>query len=209
MKKRMFMALALSATLAMGAVPAFAEDTTPTGSATDPTATKDNKGNTVVSVQTLATNIKATIPLNVTVVGPADGGALTGVPNNYQIENGSVYPIKVSAVQAVEDETIKGWGLATGPLTTASTSTNTIGDLYLTLTPENGTLWIASKTENKPSDWYIGPKTDAGDTANKITLAGSVSQIKTVSDTAVPAVKLQFTIAPTTLPEPAPTPTIG
>lgn len=198
MKRKMFAALALSATLAMGTiVPAFAADE---GTATNPTGVdaKTGVGNTTVSVKTVATNISATIPLNMTVVGPAEGGNLSGVPSEYQIINNSVYPIKVAKVKADMTD-IKGWSLKTGDLTTTSTTTGTVGDLSLYIKPTDGTEWNVSADENAPKDWVVAAKGESAGTSNIIAVRGSISPIKSVSDTATPAVKIQYTIAPTTI----------
>lgn len=197
MKKKAFVALALSATLAMGVTPAFAADGD--GSASTPTGVDKTKGtgNTTVSVQTIATNISATIPLNVTVVGPAEGGDLSGVPTNYEIVNNSVYPIKVTEVKA--DMTgITGWKLQANKLTTASTTTGTIGDLNLSIKPAKGTAWTVSETANKPTDWVVAAKTADKGTAENLALSGSVSPIKSVEKDATSAVKIQYTVQPTT-----------
>lgn len=195
MKRKMFAALALSATLAMGAVPAFAATD---GSTDTPTSVDKSTGvgNTTVSVKTETTNIQATIPLNMTVVGPAEGGNLTGVPSDYKIINGSVYPIKVIKVKADMTD-ITDWALATGNLTTTSTTSGKVGDLSLFIQPADGAKWNVSETESAPVDWIVDAKTGEG-TEKIIEVSGSVSPIKSVSDTATPAVKIQYTVAATT-----------
>ena len=200
MKKKMFAALALSATLAMGAVPAFAADTADkTGEATDVT-TADGKASssTTVKVQTIASNITATIPLSITVVGPAEGGNLSGVPSNYKIVNKSVYPIKVTEVKADMTD-ITDWGLATAAQTTDSKSSKKVGDLFLTLQADGAAKALTvSQTAASPTDWIVKAKDADGDKENVITVAGSVSQINSVNEDATTAVKVQYTIAPTT-----------
>ena len=73
--KKMAAALALSAALAMGAVPAFAADASvgKTGSFADG---NDNTGSasTALNVYATASQIQATIPVDITIVTPIEGG---------------------------------------------------------------------------------------------------------------------------------------
>lgn len=193
-------AMALTAMLAMGTAPAaFAagEGTsdTPTGVTT---ANGKATGDTTISVETIVTNISATIPLNVKVVGPAEGGPLSGVPSNYQIVNKSAYPIKVTEIKATEDES-GNWKLSESALTDASESTANIGDICLTLQMDGTTTPLIMKiAAQQPADWVVPVSASADGTAKNIKVAGSLSQIKSVKDAATTAVKVQYTIAPTT-----------
>lgn len=210
--KKTATAMALSAMLALGAAPmAFAaEGEASTGTDADTSADSniqgDGTGDTTVLVETVATNISVTVPLQIKVVGPAEGGALSGVPSNYNIVNNSVYPIKVASVIATADED-GNWNISETALTDESASTAKIGDINLTLQMAGAAAPLTVKeTAQEPTDWIVPAKgADAGTTKN-IAVAGSLSQIKSVKDAATTAVKVQYTIAATSAEEPAPTP---
>ena len=76
MKRKMFAALALSATLAMGAVPAFAAEPADTD-ATDAGGFTGNAATTTVSIKTDASQISAEIPMKMQIVANAAGGNST------------------------------------------------------------------------------------------------------------------------------------
>lgn len=201
MKKKTLAALALSATLAMGTVPAFAavpsEGNTELGTGTevtnDPAGGKAT-GNTTVSVKTVAMNISAKVPITMTVAAPAEGGELT-VPANYKITNGSVYPIGVK-VKADAAEADLEWTL------TAETATN-LSDpnkLNLKLQP-TGVASAFNVGTTDSAEWKIDKKGDA-DTECAIAVSGSASKTALEVGVASKAVKLVYTIAPTTMPAP-------
>lgn len=208
--KRMAAACALSVALALGCAPLAFADEPATPNTNDQTSkengvgTKDGvtTGITTVNVKTVANNISATLPLSIEVAGPAEGGELT-VPTNYAITNNSVYPIKVSSVQA--DMKDMNWALATAKQDSTSTITQgKVGNLFLTLQPAGGTLWTVSANKKEPTDWIVAAKSGEGTVAN-IAVAGSISGVTAVSDKATAAVKVVYTIAATSPAAPAPT----
>lgn len=201
--KRMAAACALSVALALGCAPcAFAEGAA-TPNTNDQTSNENGisttdgvtTGNTTVKVKTVANNISATLPLTIEVAGPAEGGDLT-VPTNYAITNNSVYPIKVSSVQA--DMTDMTWALATAKQDSTSTITQgKVGNLFLTLQPAGGTQWTVSATKKEPTDWIVAAKSGEKGTEANIAVAGSISGVTAVSKDATAAVKVVYTIAAT------------
>lgn len=193
MKKQALTAVLLTAALAMGTAPAaFAaniNDETEAGTID----TKTGVGNTTVKVQTVATNISATLPLSIQVVGPAEGGDLSAVPSNYSIVNNSVYPLKVSKVEAAPGT---GWGIASASLTNASTSTSDVGDIFMELSMGSSKVTLKA-ADQEPSNWIIPAKAEDGTSAT-INVNGSVSQIKSVSKDAVTALTVTYTVEATT-----------
>lgn len=201
--KRMAAACALSVALALGCAPmAFADEPANTNSGTSKEngikkddTTGATTGITTVNVKTVANNISATLPLSIEVAGPAEGGDLT-VPTNYAITNNSVYPIKVSSVQAdMKDMT---WALASQAQTSSSAVTEgKVGNLFLTLKPAKGTIWTVSESKKEPTDWIVGAKSGDNGTVENIAVAGSISGVTAVSEDATAAVKVVYTIAAT------------
>ena len=78
MRKKTFAALALSATLAMGAVPAFAEELAEVGTVTDQSVSNGGTTSTTVKVKTEVGNIVVALPLNMTIVANTEGGQEIG-----------------------------------------------------------------------------------------------------------------------------------
>ena len=111
--KKMAAALALSAALAMGAVPAFAADASvgKTGSFADG---NDNTGSasTALNVYATASQIQATIPVDITIVTPIEGGTITAPSADaYKIvNNNATKALKVTKVQGVDNA---GWKAVT------------------------------------------------------------------------------------------------
>lgn len=88
--KKILTTLALSSVLAMGAVPAFAVDASvnESGSFADNEGT--GTGTTQLNIQATASQIQATLPIDITVVTPAAGGIITAPSANaYKITNNS------------------------------------------------------------------------------------------------------------------------
>lgn len=202
MKRKMFAALALSATLAMGTiVPAFAVEVPGKDVAVDngENALKQDEsdkaiGSTTLSVKTYATNIQATIPLSMTVAGPAEGGALK-TPDNYVIKNGSVYGIDVNVKADMTDSK-----LALLSDSTASSSADA-DKININLKPATvGTAFALKTAESTP--WTIGAKTTS-DTECKIEVSGSVSKTGQTVGVPITAMKLVYTIAPAAPATPA------
>lgn len=158
MKKtsKLFGAVALSAALAMGcAVPAFATDPeasvdTDLSSTTSP----DTGIETEVSLKAKINNINVAVPLKMSFVVNAEGGALAAAPSagtktladgnvtisGYRIENGSPFDVAVTNVKAAASDTNE-WKLLDASDTTDDITTSTyavqgtIGDLKMTLEP--------------------------------------------------------------------------
>lgn len=199
MKKKVFAALALSATLAMGAVPAFAaDDGTSVGDQTGVT-TADGAavGNTTLSVKTVATNIKATVPITMTVAGAAEGGALT-TPDNYSIVNGSVYPISVQVKSSTDGITDAVWTLVDDASTLDKTNAANANKISVTLTPATAVGAITLKAADSDA-WKVDAKTADADTTCAITVAGHITQTDKKAGVTSEALKLVYTIAPTSI----------
>ena len=206
MKKKMFAALALSATLAMGAVPAFADEpTTPKGSSDTPTdATVANGGDTstTVKVQTVVDNITVAVPLNMTIVAKAAGGA-ADCPSvdTYLIQNKSVFPIKITAAKAEAQGTAGDWVLKTGTLDATKVAEGNVGDLALKLTTNDADAksWDVAGTYTA-GDFKVKAATESAGTTTpgdlKFKVEASSTKLKKTYDDATDAVKLTYTVAP-------------
>lgn len=157
-KSKMFGAIALSAVMAMGAVPAFAAPDPATPTEGDSQAVIGNPDNaddngmvqfkheaegdnptadTMVNVLYNASTIQATVPLQITIVAtgePTKAGEIIA-PTNYRIENHSTdVKLQVKSVESALSEGMSpDWDLTTVP-TGTTTATNT-SKLDLTLTP--------------------------------------------------------------------------
>lgn len=191
--KKITTATALAAVLAMGTAPAFAEDF------------NLNNADTTVSVYTDTSNISATLPLNLTVAGPANSGALA-VPADsaYKIVNKSAFDIKVTNVAAAQSEDAgKSWTLSSTDQTGKEAPTDgKIATLQMNIATANDTTgWgVVTNTPFVPtSGWTV----KAGSTGNElgIVLSGTISKVSTTTghdtkETAVEAVKLTYTVAP-------------
>lgn len=203
MKRKMFAALALSATLAMGAVPAFAaESGTSVGEQTGvTTADGAATGNTTLSVKTVATNIKATVPITMTVAGAAEGGSLT-TPANYAIVNGSVYPISVQVKSSTEGIADAVWTLVDDASTLDKTNASNANKISVSLTPATADAAITLKATDSDA-WKVEAKTADADTTCAIGVSGHITQTDKKAGVTSEALKLVYTIAPTSI-DPAP-----
>lgn len=191
--KKITTATALAAVLAMGAAPAFASDFV------------SNKADTTVSVYTDTSNISAELPLNLTVAGPANSGALA-VPGEtaYKIVNKSAFDIKVTNVAAAQSEDAgKSWALSSADQTGKDAPADgKIATLQMNIaTADDTTGWTVAT--NAPFAPTSGWTAKAGSTGNElgIVLSGTISKVSTTTghdsqDTAVEAVKLTYTVAP-------------
>lgn len=126
MKKtsKLFGAIALSATLAMGAIPAFAADTV--GATEDIESTEDDvrtldtdvdggagSPDSIITVSTFTSQISVTLPVALPIVADTAGGAGMA-PNNYGFTNNSVPDIQVTnATWEVVDDAKAKWNLGT------------------------------------------------------------------------------------------------
>ena len=190
MKKKALAAAALTAALAFGtAVPAFAE------------SFSGNKADTTVSVYTDTSNISATLPLTLTVGGPANGGALT-VPgaDTYKIVNTSAFDIKVQEVAASQTaQAAEKWGLASDTQSSEpAPSDGKIATLQMKIaTSDDASGWtVATNAPFAPtSGWTVA----AGENNElAISLSGSMSKAADTTASsaasAVEAVKLTYTV---------------
>lgn len=210
MKRKMFAALALSATLAMGAVPAFAAD--PAASTTDPAQIESgNTQTTTVSVQTKVGQISAKIPVAVGIVADMNGGGIMApkpedgvLQSGYRIENHSIFAIQVTAATATADTAkwyLKSDTMADGAEPTPDTSASA-GDVYLTLKPGNGTAWVLGKDFSTVSatadEWTVDPATVSGGSTTpgvlQLGLDGKTSKLKESFETAQKVVDIKYTI---------------
>lgn len=217
MKRKMFAALALSATLAMGAVPAFAT----VGDGEIVTGSEDaidlNTGqNTVVSVKTVVDQISATIPTKVIINASTDGGAVgVPAPTSYKIVNNSIFDLQVSGVSA---KASAQWGFKSDPITKVDNAypvpsdDKYIGDMYMTLAPKEKAasafkLTNTAATFSPTADWKIPAKSGSTSGELGLQLAGETTKLSKVladSETSE-AMTITFTVSTQTVAEtPAP-----
>lgn len=196
MKKKMLTAAVLTAALALGTAPAFALDD-PT--VTDKTITgASGDVGTTVKVETTVSQIAAALPLEMTIAAPTAGGTTT-VPseNSYKIVNKSIFPIKVTnAVASAET----GWTLSASAINASTEPTSkaadTVGDLYLKLTPKGKTSAWTINSALTPADWTIGAASASADTDElQFKLDGSNSKLAKTFTGATKAFTLTYTIA--------------
>lgn len=188
MKKKACAVLALSAALALGAVPAFAADTS-VGNASDMTfAGTVGTGSTDISVKTTVQNISVAVPIDMTVAVDANGGPLQ-VPGNYRIVNKSNYTI---AAKVKGDVSGMAWTLGSGDV--SNSAANNV--LQLKLQPE-GAADPFEVTASDSSIWVIGAP-EAGQTEKDwgIAVSGTASHPSTAVGSSSKAVKLVYTVAP-------------
>lgn len=164
-KSSMFGAVALSAVMAMGAVPAFAAPTPTAPTKGDSAAAVGNPDNaddngmvqfqrpgndgsadpsadTMVNVMYQETVIQATVPLQITIVAtgtPTQAGEIIA-PTNYRIENhstGAGLRVKsVASALSTDSDVQSGWDIAQVVPTTVQSTPNAGKNLLdLTLTP--------------------------------------------------------------------------
>lgn len=217
MKKKTVAALALSAVLAMGTVPAFAvegaggetpvEPTPPAGSVSDlPQNTTDIKEGgttgTTVKVQTVIDNISVKLPLNMTIVASAAGGAASCPSDEkYLIENHSIFPIKITSAKA-EAQGDKDWDLKPGSLDASTTTDCKVGALAIKLTTTDAAKasWDVGASNGYTADSFKIPAAvvnGEGVTVGqlKFKVEASSSKLKQTYDKATDAVKLTYTVA--------------
>lgn len=207
MKKQALTAAALTAALTFGSVPAafaISTDDTALGNQTAVTTSEGAaSGETTVSVKTVATNIKATVPITMTVAAPAEGGNITP-PSNYALVNNSVYPLSVKVKADQKDMT--DWTLVAD----ASATGVAANSISLLLTPAGANAIIVGTADS--AAWTIDPATtkdgETKGTSCAVTVGGKVSGTSANAGTTTSALKLVYTISPTTpTPAPAPAPT--
>lgn len=201
MKKKMFAALALSATLAMGAVPAFAEgldDEVGAGGKIDKTSGQD----TVVSVKTVVGQIDATVPTKVVISANTDGGDVD-VPSAdaYKIVNNSIFDLHVDSVKAVEGAEWAFKKEAIGTPVPGPTA-GKIGDIYMALAPKDKSATASFDLTNTTpfkysADWKIPAKTDSGAGELGLQLKGGTSKLSQVlaENATSDAMTITFTVS--------------
>lgn len=211
MKRKMFAALALSATLAMGAVPAFAAE--PNGTSVEGSGDfKDdsNKATTVVSIKTDASQISATIPMKATIVAKANGGDVTApTADSYKVTNNSSFDVYITSIQGTAQN---GWELLSSDAVSDNTASGAVADVSLTVGPRGADATTTdspvristTKVDMKDATMKIAAKgaADGADTLGLV-LAGKTTKVKSVSANAVDAVSIQYTIS---AQDPTPTP---
>ena len=213
MKRKMFAALALSATLAMGAVPAFAVDAGTVTPGSDGKINLTDGQETVVSVKTVVGQIDATIPTKVVINASTDGGAV-GVPSadSYKIINNSIFDLQVSGVSAAS---AAGWGFKPGSIDQvdgvypAPSTSGNIGDIYMTLAPKDkaaSAFTLTNTAAFSPSaDWKIPAKSNSAAGELGLQLGGTTSKLSQViaDDKTSDAMTITFTVSTKTIADPA------
>lgn len=191
--KKALTALALSAALAMGAAPAaFAADASvnKTGSIAN-----DGTASTTLNVFATASQIQATIPIDITVVTPAAGGALTTPSASaYKIVNNNASTdLYVKSVQGVDANGWKSVSTLTSPANSMAAET---GELKMTVQAgASAPLVIAAAATEVPAEAKAYFKVPASDELG-LTLAGESSvKSELKADSTYPAVKIAYTVA--------------
>ncbi|WP_139652694.1 hypothetical protein [Raoultibacter phocaeensis] len=186
-------ALALTAALAMAAAPAaLAADASvnETGS-----IASDGTASTTLNVYATASQIQATIPIDITIVTPAAGGTITAPSANaYKIvNNNTTTDLYVKSVQGVN---ANGWNAVDTLTSPASGMAATTGELKMTVKAgASNPLAIAAAATAVPEQakeyFKVPAKGELG-----LTLAGE-SSVKTelTADSTYPAVKIAYTVA--------------
>ena len=195
--KKMAAALALSAALAMGAVPAFAADASvgKTGSFADG---NDNTGSasTALNVYATASQIQATIPVDITIVTPIEGGTITAPSADaYKIvNNNATKALKVTTVQGVDNA---GWKAVTELTNPKNNMSATTGEMKLTVKAGSSAA-MSIESENATSipteaqSYFTAPAN--GELG--LELAGTTSvKSNLTANTTYPAVKITYTVA--------------
>ncbi len=202
MKRKMFAALALSATLAMGAVPAFADEPKDTD-ATGPDAFKENAATTTVSIKTDASQISAVIPMQVQIVANAAGGDIAApTAAKYRITNKSSFDIYVTKISgaAVADS---GWNLKPSIADINNNADGAVGDIALGVKKADDAaaavipVGAEQKVTGDKMKMEKAPAAGASTTAHELGLevSGQTTKVKSVAATATEAVKITYTIS--------------
>lgn len=209
MKRKMFAALALSATLAMGAVPAFAADGDMTPGVEGSSNFKDNnnKATTTVSIKTDASQISATIPMKMTVIADANGGPIKAPGTDaYKVTNNSSFDVYITSVKGVE-KVRDDWQLISNAQA-GNSSGGSIADISLKIGKmaadgdaiDAATQTIVSTSETAISgakELKVGAVDTNDATANVLGIAieGSTTKASKVNATAVDVIGLEYTIS--------------
>lgn len=191
--KKILTTLALSSVLAMGAVPAFAaDDASVNDSGSFGT---DGTGTTQLNIKATASQIQATLPIDITIVTPAAGGIITAPSANaYKIVNNNA--TTALQVKSIKGEDANGWAFKS---TLDKANVKDTGDLKLGVKAgASSSLIIGTSStpiEGNTAAYFTVPAkgslglTLEGETAVKTDLS---------TDSPIKAAKIQYTVgAPT------------
>lgn len=191
--KKVLATLALSATLAMGAVPAFAADVTVGDAGSFTPQAGDTKGDasTAVNVFASASQIQATLPVDITIVTPSKGGTITAPSATaYKIvNNNATADLKVTAVQGAKSDD-GTWDAV------AAKSADIQGTGELAMTVKAGAsspqiIKSAAATDLSSDAFFTVPK--GGELG--LTLAGTSYVNSPLTDNQTyPAIKIKYTV---------------
>lgn len=199
--QKIFTAIALSTTLAMGAVPAFAADGSASVNKTDSfveTTTNNGAASTTLNVYASASQIQATIPVDITIVTPAKGGTITAPTDAaYKIvNNNQTTPLKVTAVKGVD---ANEWSLKSSHTPNAAEISG-VGELVMTVKAGASsavpivTTGEGTKIEGATQSYFTAPAN--GELG--LALAGT-SKISSAdgltANSTYPAVKITYTVS--------------
>lgn len=192
--KKALATLALSATLAMGAVPAFAADATVNDTGSFDVTGETGKGSTQLNVQATASQIQATLPVSITVVTPADGGNITAPSDKaYKIVNNGEADLKIKSIQGVN---ANGWEIKSKVADKENAGEiSGKGEMQLSVKAGESAPLVITTTDaavTEPADAYfaIPASNSLG-----LTLTGATAVKTTLgTDSPIPAVKIQYTV---------------
>lgn len=198
--KKVLATLALSATLAMGAVPAFAADAAVNKSGSfDTTGDKAGQGTTQLNVQATASQVQATLPIDITVVTPAKGGLITAPSANaYKIvNNNEKAPLMVTNIKG---ENANNWYIKTQLSTTSEGfAANAVGEMKLSVKAGASSAVDVTTAGTEIKDATAAYFTIPAKESLGLTLEGATAiadQEKGLSvDSPVKAAKIQYTVA--------------
>lgn len=184
--KKMVGALALTAALAMGTTPAFAAGTSVGNDALfngSNTNTDLATGNTVVNGMPINSQLICSVPIDITVVVPTDGGDLICPTSTaYRIQNRSTNNVKVIGAE------LQDGGFTVDPDASMATAEDSAGNgKYITMiaTTTDGTLNLCKKPSGgtamaEPSQmqtWTIPGGSATAPTDYGIALSGATNSL--------------------------------
>lgn len=210
MKKKMFGALALSAALAMGAVPAFAAPSVDSSAS----AFEDGQASTSVDIETTIKQLNVTLPVKVTLAASIGGGEATCPSDGaYKIVNSGNIDVFVVET-AASSITRNAWGLSATPIAATTdpvSASTTHGDIYMTIQPgtleddvftlnEDVDAAVLTQATNSSYDanWKVPMKAGETDGMLPFKITASTSQLKGVTATntlLANAIQVTYTIA--------------
>lgn len=210
MKKKMFGALALSAALAMGAVPAFAAP----GVDANTSAFEEGEASTAVDIETTIKQLNVTLPVKVTLAASIGGGDATCPSDGaYKIVNSGNIDVFVTQT-AAKSITNRAWGLSATPIAATTdpvSSSTTHGDIYMAIQPgtlegdvftlnEDVDAAVLTQATNSTYDenWKVPMKAGETDGTLPFKITASTSQLKGVTATntlLANAIQVTYTIA--------------